>query len=151
MKPFTVILVRVLAIYLLARSFQLGLPFYLETDSLEVIINSSSHMLAYFGYMGVPAVTGLVLWFIAPVLASRIIDDEHSNEVPNEQGLVSAGSFLIGIYWAVYSINDIASRYSYGKIEFGTFVVLGISVCLILGCRHVARFFKRLRTYGTNV
>ena len=146
MKPFTVILVRVLAIYLLAKSFQLGLPFYLETDSLEVIISSSSHMLAYFGYMGVPAVTGLVLWFIAPVLASRIIADEHSTEVLNEQGLVSAGSFLIGIYWAVYSINDIASRYSYDKITFGTFVVLGISVCLILACRHVARFFKKLRT-----
>lgn len=101
--------------------------------------------------MGVPAVTGLVLWFIAPVLASRIIGDEHSNDIANEQDLVSAGSFLIGIYWAVNSIKDIASRYSYGKINFGTLVVLGISVCLILGCRYVARFFKRLRTYGRNV
>lgn len=151
MKPFTIILIRVLAVYLLVSSFQLGFPLYLEIENWEVTINSSNHMLAYIGYLGIPAIAGLVLWFVAPGLASHVVTEDNSFESPNEQGLVSAGSFLIGIYWAVSSIRDIASQYSYSKISVGTLIVLGISVCLMLGCRYVAGIFKKLRTYGINV
>ena len=99
----------------------------------------------------VPVIAGVILWFLAPKIALRVNKESNEGQLPEEKAIVSAGTFLIGIYWAVRSINSVLSQYSATEtVNYVGIIILGISVFLILGSNFVAHVYTWLRRYGVD-
>ena len=94
MKHLSIIAIRVLAVYLVASGLNVALPLFLVSESWADPKDIPT--LVSLGYIGAPVIVGLLLWFLAPKLSSKV--PSESTEPLNENGLVSAGSFLIGVY-----------------------------------------------------
>lgn len=146
MKPLTIILIRVLAVYFIAQSFWWGMPVIFSSGGWESI--AAEDVITVAKYMGAPVVVGVILWFSAPAIASRATLEEKAPQIPNEQDLVGAGTFLIGIYWAVHAITNFVTIYTLnGSIHYGSVASLIIATLLILGSHFISVIFTKLRKY----
>jgi len=154
MKQLSIIAIRLLSIYLIVSVLNSMLPFLLDDGSRESLINAS--VMVIIGYTVIPIVTGIILWFFAPRLSASI--PEESEKSPTADDLVSAGTFLIGVYLFVeyfgYTIGHINFRMSRDNIEhyyfdWGLPVTMLLGLCLIIGNKQFVKLFHKLR-YGAR-
>lgn len=150
MKQFSELAIKILAAYLALNNLGNFFPFVITPTSWGS--GETIPIAAVVGWVVIPAVIGITLWVLAPKIASKIIISSEGDAVISERGLVAAGTFIIGVYWALKSVGIIVAQlFSVGTINYGYAAVFVISLILILGGRFVVTAYHRLRTAGTGV
>ncbi|TVP42748.1 MAG: hypothetical protein EA345_18460 [Halomonas sp.] len=148
MRPFSILLIRVLAIYLVLNPLLAVLPIIFTPGSAELIDEWLPFMMAS---VLIPLGAGLLLWLFAGALAKKIHGntDPESGLTLSEAGLVRAGSFLIGIYLFIQHLGIVISQYaSVGLIAYGSLIVIALSVCLIAGANMMGKLYKKIKYAG---
>ena len=150
MKQFSELAIKILAAYLVLNNLGNAFPLFLAPESWG---NGEPLPIApVIGWVVVPAIAGIVLWVLAPQIAHKIFSASEQDTAISENGLVVAGTFLIGIYWALKSVGVIVGQlFAMGTVNYGYVAVLVVSLALVLGGRFVATVYDRLRTAGTGV
>ncbi|HCC80522.1 MAG TPA: hypothetical protein DEQ25_04125 [Methylophaga sp.] len=148
MTPFSILLIRVLAIYL-ALSPLMSVSPMLFIQRPDESINEWLPVLIAWVLM--PMVAGVVLWFSARALANKI--HASSREEPSvnisDEGLVRAGSFLIGVYLFVQYLGITISQWAWGGIlAYGSLSVIVISVGLVVGTSSMGKLYKKVKYAG---
>ncbi|WP_444901888.1 hypothetical protein ACJJIG_00980 [Microbulbifer sp. SSSA007] len=150
MKQFSELTIKILAAYLVLSNLGNALPFIIAPASWG--ISGPIPIAPVLGSIVVPAVIGIILWVLAPKIAPKIIRSTDGDASISEKGLVAAGTFLIGVYWALKSVGVIVGQlFTQGTINYGYVTVLLISLAMIFGGRFVTTMYHRLRTAGTGV
>jgi len=154
MKHLSILTIRVLSIYLIASALSLALPLLLSPDTWGDPKDIPIVILA--GYIGIPIVAGVFLWLLAPKLSSKVPSENH--DPITENGLVSAGSFLIGVYLfvkhlgitigQVYIVSNQAIQLDH--FNWSSPVILGLSLFLILGSKYIVLLFRKFRCFGNH-
>lgn len=148
MRTFSILLIRILGIYLALDPLLSVLPVLFRPGSVESIDEWLSLVTA--GVL-IPMVAGVVLWFFARPLANKIHGGSAAEPSVNisEAGLVRAGSFLIGVYLFVQHIGTTISQWAWGGIiAYGSLSVIVISVGLIVGANSMAKLYKKIKYAG---
>lgn len=149
MKPFSVLLIKVLALYLGVRAIYSATPFMFSPGLEEVW--SSEWMPVIVAIFLLPIVGGLVLWFCAGAIANRIHGDTEPALSIKDHDLVRAGLFLIGVFLLVQHIGILVNRYtSSGDVAYGSVVVVFLGLLMVLGTGVLADWYSRLKYFGSN-
>jgi hypothetical protein len=168
LKDITTLFIRLFAAYLVFSTSitilrQLGYRF-LNDPSEQASINQY-FLLSFI----IALLAAALLWHFAPRLANLLTRNLQLNlELPHPEGLVMAGSFLIGAYWVLDKLAaaagiivhyvtydppfmgelrgfDAALKYWTDGYEITTFFV---AILMMVGCKQVGLLFRRLRTLG---
>jgi len=144
-----IVLVRAVSIYFVAQGLSastmlLANPgFWEEADTENKVLVISAFV--------APFLVAVVLWFSARKLANWMVPESNSTQLPNEMALVSAGTFLIGLYWAMRTIQALITLYPYGPRKLYTWIILlVVSIGLMLGTNFIAKCYSWLRTAGLS-
>jgi predicted neutral ceramidase superfamily lipid hydrolase len=144
-----VVLIRAVSIYLVANGLStssrlLAIPgFWEEADTENKIMVISAVV--------TPFLVALVLWFSAKKLAIWMLPDANSTQVPGARVLVSAGTFLIGLFWAMTALQALIALYPYGYSKlYPWLILLAVSIGLMLGSNFISRCYGWLRTAGLS-
>ena len=151
MNAFSILLIRVLAIYLVLNPLLSMSPFLFGLGSYESLNEWLPVLIA--GAL-IPMVAGVVLWFSARALANKIHAGSRQEATVNisEEGLVRAGSFLIGVYLLVQHAGTAISQWAWGGIiAYGSMFVLVLSVGLIVGANSMGKLYKKIKYAGDGL
>ena len=103
-------------------------------------------MLGLVAWLGFPILIGLILWFSSSSLAERITKVDGESIEISEQGLVSAGVFLIGLYWVIKSIAIVLGQFlSAGELNYGYIIVFCLACYFVVGNKAVTRAYVKFR------
>ncbi|BBM00116.1 hypothetical protein [Microbulbifer sp. GL-2] len=150
MMQFSELAIKILAAYLVLNNLGNVLPFIITLKSSDS--GQSIPIISVAGWVVIPFVIGIVLWILAPKIARKTIVSSDGDAAISEAGLVVAGTFLIGVYWALKSVGVVVGQlFSLGTINYGYVAVFIISLVLVLGGRFVVTMYHRLRTAGTGL
>ncbi|MFI0474518.1 hypothetical protein ACGLWX_17540 [Halomonas sp. HMF6819] len=147
MHAFSIIAIRLLAVYLVVR------PLMAILSSLPAAFASADEIeswrILFTASLLLPFLLGALLWFKAPALAKRLHPGEPTAEnAVGEAGLVRAGSFLIGVYLVVQHLSSVISRWQWGGgLDAGSLVALLLGLALMLGATAMAKLFERFRQF----
>lgn len=150
MRAFSILLIRILAIYLVLNPLLAVLPILFSPGSAELVDEWLPFMVA--GVL-MPLGAGLLLSFFAGALAKKIHSDTdpESTLTVSETGLVRAGSFLIGVYLFIQHMSIVLSQYmSVGLIAYGSLIVIVLSVCLIVGANGLGKLYTKIKYAGSG-
>ncbi|MGP9767762.1 hypothetical protein ACT3UM_18775 [Halomonas sp. AOP13-D3-9] len=150
MTPFSILLIRVLAIYLALNPLLSVSPMLFSSGS-DTSINEWLPVL--IAWVLIPMVAGVVLWFFARTLANKVHGGSAAEPSVNvsEAGLVRAGSFLIGVYLFVQHLGITISQWAWsGIIAYGSLFVIVISVGLIVGANSMGKLYKKIKYAGVD-
>ena len=148
MNAFSILLIRVLAIYLVLNPLLSMSPFLFSLGSDESLNEWLPVLIA--GVL-IPMVAGVVLWLSARALANKIHAGarQEPSVAISEEGLVRAGSFLIGVYLFVQHAGTVISQWAWGGIlAYGSMFVLLVSVGLIVGANSMGQLYRRIKYAG---
>ncbi len=150
-QPLTTLVIRILAFYLVANAAINFLPMILASNIFdESEVNTSEGILITLFISTI--LVGVILWFIAPFITSKLAPANTSQESLSEQGIVNAGTFLIGIYWLYSSgLMLLVQLIHDGSISYGHAIILLLSVFLILQGKQITRFYNRVRAFGSDI
>lgn len=155
MKPFSILLIRLLGLYLLLKTLLAILPALLGSNAAELW--SGELLPVLLATVGVPAVGGLLLWCFAGRLASRLHgdgdgdgnDDAEAGAHIRDDDLVRAGTFLIGVYLLVRHTGTLIGMYATsGGVAYGDLIVVVASLGMILGGRKLAEVYRRIKYFS---
>lgn len=114
-------------------------------------------------------IIAILLWRLSASIAGWLTRGlDHQADLPDPEGIVMAGSFLIGAYWVLTKIGsvsallihymtydppfmgeDLVAHSSVLRLVDGyellTFVV---ALLMMIGCKQVGALFRKLRTLG---
>ncbi|MBT2774308.1 hypothetical protein J7J47_18945 [Halomonas sp. ISL-60] len=150
MTSFSILLIRVLAIYLALNPLLSVSPVLFSPGSEESINEWLPMLIA--GVL-IPMAAGVVLWFFARALANKIHAGSVVEPIANisDTGLVRAGSFLIGVYLFVQHLGTTISQWAWGGvIAYGSLPVIVISVGLIVGANSMGKLYKKIKYAGVD-
>lgn len=144
MKPFSILLIRLLAIYLAITPL-------LRASPLLFSPGYDAELAQWLPWLAATAVlsfiAGIVLWFSAVTLANKFLGDEPALTI-SEEGLVRAGSFLIGVYLFVQHLSTAIGQWAWGGIvAYGSLAAVVLSIGLIVGARFLAKLYRRLKYF----
>lgn len=149
MKAFSILLIRVMALFLFLRTLFSVLPALLAPDLKEIW--SAEMLPALIATVVVPIAGGLVLWFAAPSLAGRIHVEADSGVNASDDELVRAGTFLIGVYLLVRHIGMLIGSYaSSGAISPEPVIVIAASLAMILGAGFFGTMYAKIKYFGAE-
>lgn len=149
MRELIEIVIKVFAAYLVFSTLGNYIPLALVPDAFSG--QHWPHIWFLAGSLSVPIVIGMVLWLRAPKISKAALSSEASGPLIPESGVVSAGVFLIGVYWFVRSVSVLLTQMgSQASINYGWCVVLVLSIGLILGNSFIAKIFRKIRAAGNN-
>ena len=132
MKPFSIILIKILGLYLALRTLFSVIPAVFSPNLHEVL--SSEWIPIFIASVLVPIVGGTALWFSAGALANKIHDGNEAKVNSTDDDLVRAGTFLIGIFLLVQHIGIVVGRYtSSGDVAYGSLLVLVVGLFMVFG------------------
>nr|WP_298249758.1 hypothetical protein [uncultured Halomonas sp.] len=155
MKPFSILLIRLLGLYLLLKTLLAILPALLGSNAAELW--SGELLPVLLATVGVPAVGGLLLWCFAGRLASRLHGDgdgdgndgAEAGAHIRDDDLVRAGTFLIGVYLLVRHTGTLVGMYATsGGVAYGDLIVVVASLGMILGGRKLAEVYRRIKYFS---
>ncbi|HCR98129.1 MULTISPECIES: hypothetical protein [Halomonas] len=147
MKPFSILLIRLLAIYL-AITPLLSVSPLLFSPGYDAELAQWLPWLAATAV--IPIIAGIVLWFSAVTLANKFFGEERAEPALTiaEEGLVRAGSFLIGVYLFVQHLSTAIGQWAWGGIvAYGSLAAVVLSIGLIVGARFLAKLYRRLKYF----
>ena len=147
MKPFSILLIRVLGLYLFLSTLFSVMPVLLGSNASELW--SGELLPVFLATTVVPMVGGVLLWCFAGRLAERLHGEIEAGARVGEDGLVRAGTFLIGVYLLVRHFAIVVGSYaSEGMIAYESLIVAVLSLCMLLGTRLLGTLYSRLKTLG---
>ena len=132
MKPFSILLIKILALYLLLTTLYSFAP-VIFSGNINNLIDSELIIVLITSIL-LPAIGGIILWIKAELIASKIHSVEPVITTANIQGneIVRAGLFLIGIVLLIKHINILINHYFImQQIDYGSIFVTVISVLLV--------------------
>ncbi|UJF20455.1 hypothetical protein [Shewanella sp. OMA3-2] len=130
MKSFSILLIKILALYLALTTLYSFLPvvFSGNVNSLfppKLLAVVSATVL-------LPIISGIALWKYAECIADKIYTNEPELNKCTDVEIVSAGLFLIGISLLIKHIGIFLNHYlSMGQINYGSIFVILISILLV--------------------
>ncbi len=154
-NPVTIIVIRILAIYLFARSMMDMMPLTLASAFWESTNLSIADLFLLIFWLST-SLFGIVLWILAPGLARRLVPESRSSETRSSQaltetGFIRAGTFLIGIYWFLGSAAIFFGQLlGGGGINYGYAIVLLVSIFLVLQGNRVVQLYSKMKTFGSD-
>ena len=165
MNGLATIGLRLISVYLIINSLiaagGIGLLLTMMESGSD---NADALVLAQAISIALPTIVGILLWWLTPKIG-KLISKGVSAETPtaNDGALVSAGTFLIGLYLFISNVNDMASTIlKYRALEYAVdesaivkaltenaFEVL-FGILLMLGHRGGAKLYAWARGVGSN-
>lgn len=147
MKPFSILLIRLLAVYLAINPLLSVSPLLFSPSFEEELAQWLPGLVAT---IVIPIIVGIALWFSAVTLTNKIHDSDSTDSALSisEAGLVRAGSFLIGVYLFVQHLGTAISQWVWGGIvAYGSLAVVLLSIGLILGTSFLGKLYRRLKYF----
>lgn len=144
MKPFSILLIKILALYLLLTTLYSFLP-VIFSGNINNQINSEL-MIILISSILLPIIGGIVLWIKAESIANEIHSVEPVITTLNAQGneIVRAGLFLIGILFLIEHINILINHYLFmQQINYGSIFVIVISILLVFKSNLLVNIFSK--------
>jgi lysylphosphatidylglycerol synthetase-like protein (DUF2156 family) len=149
MKPFSILLIKLLGLYLGLNALFSMLPLLLSPNFNELW--SGEWLPLLIATLGLPMVGGVALWFMASTIANKLHGETASTLSVTDDDMVRAGTFLIGIYLFVQHIGIVISRYTAaGDIAYGSLFVVVLSLVMLLGTGVFARLYLWAKYMGNN-
>jgi hypothetical protein len=151
MKPFSILLIRLLGLYLFLSTLFSVLPALLGPSAGELW--SAELLPVLLATVGVPMVGGALLWCFAGHLAGRLHgdDDEEPGVRVRDDDLVHAGTFLIGVYLVVRHIGMLVGVYSSsGAVAYDALVVVVAGLGMMLGGGALTVLYRRVKYLGVD-
>ncbi|MBB3331308.1 hypothetical protein BDK63_002191 [Halomonas campaniensis] len=153
MKPFSILLIRLLGLYLFLKTLFAVLPALLGPQVGEFW--SAELLPGLVATVAAPMVGGVLLWCFAGRLAERLHGaggegDEVGTRIKDDE-LVRAGTFLIGTYLVVRHIGMLVGAYSAsGAVAYDTLVVVVAGLCMMLGGGSLVALYRRVKYLGVG-
>ncbi|PRY61620.1 hypothetical protein B0H98_11120 [Vreelandella songnenensis] len=147
MKPFSILLIRLLAVYLAINPLLSASPL-LFSPSFEAEL--TQWLPGLVATIVIPIIVGIALWFSAVTLANKIHENDSADSALSisEAGLVRAGSFLIGVYLFVQHLGTAISQWTWGgMVAYGSLAVVILSIGLMLGTRFLGKLYRWLKYF----
>lgn len=149
MKPFSILLIRVLGLYLFLKTLFSVLPALAGPMGSEFWSAALLPML--IATVAVPMVGGVLLWCFAGRLAGRLHGDADAGVDATDNDLVRAGTFLIGVYLVVRHVGVLVGVYSTsGAVAYDALVVVVAGLGMMLGGGYLAALYQRLKYFGAD-
>lgn len=149
MKPFSILLIRVLGLYLFLSILFSVIPVFFGPNTREFW--SDELLPVLLATVVVPMVGSVLLWCFADRLASRLHGDVEANIRVKDDDLVRAGTFLIGVYLVVRHIGLLVGEYtSFGTVAYGALVVVIAGLCMMLGGRFLVALYRKVKYFGVE-
>jgi len=132
MKNFSILLIKILALYLVLNTLYSFLPVFLSGNITSLL--TPEIMMVLLATIITPIVGGCVLWKYAELIASKIHKFEPIIPTVNGREIVSAGLFLIGISLLIKHLGILINYYvNMEQVDYGSLFILIISLLLIFG------------------
>ncbi|MFB9147039.1 hypothetical protein ACFFU2_10990 [Halomonas alkalicola] len=153
MKPFSVLMIRLLGLYLFLNTLFAVLPALLGPHLGEFW--SAELLPVLIATVAVPMGGGVLLWCFAGRLAERLhgaggVSDGASGRIPDDD-LVRAGTFLIGVTLVVRHLGMLVGAYSTsGVVAYDALVVVVAGLCMMLGGGAIAGLYRRVKYLGVG-
>lgn len=147
MKPFSILLIRLLAVYLAINPLLSVSPLLFSPGFDAELTQWLPGLVAT---IVMPIIAGIVLWFSAGALTNKIHSSESAEPALtiSDGGLVRAGSFLIGVYLFVQHLGTAISQWTWGGIvAYGSLAVIVLSIGLMLGTCFLGKLYRRLKYF----
>ncbi|MCE9682762.1 hypothetical protein [Halomonas alkalisoli] len=149
MKPFSILLIRVLGLYLFLKTLFSVLPALLGPMGSEFWSGAVLPML--IATVAVPMLGGVLLWCFAGRLAGRLHGDGDGEVRVKDDDLVRAGTFLIGVYLVVRHVGVLVGVYSTsGTVSYDALVVVVAGLGMMLGGGALVVFYRRVKYMGAD-
>ncbi|WP_416139909.1 hypothetical protein ACM26W_05900 [Halomonas sp. HK25] len=149
MKPFSILLIRLLGLYLFLKTLFSVLPALLGPHVGEFW--SAELLPVLVATVGVPMVGGVLLWCFAGRLADRLHGEAEEAGRVRDDDLVSAGTFLIGVTLVVRHIGMLVGVYSSsGTVAYDALVVVVAGLGMMLGGGALAALYRRVKSLGVS-
>lgn len=153
MKPFSILMIRLLGLYLFLKTLFSMLPALLGPSVGEFWSAELLPML--LATVGVPMVGGVLLWCFAGRLAERLHGaggvDEKADVRVGDDDLVRAGTFLIGVTLVVRHIGMLVGVYSSsGAVAYDALVVVVAGLGMMLGGGALVALYRRVKFLGAG-
>lgn len=149
MKPFSILLIRLLGLYLLLKTLFSVLPAligpmggsYWSAEVLPLLMAT----------LAVPMLGGVLLWCFAGRLAGRLHGDARGDVQVKDDDLVRAGTFLIGVYLLVRYIGMLVGAYvASGSVAYDALVAVVAGLGMMLGSGGLAALYRRVKYFGAD-
>lgn len=153
MKPFSILLIRLVGLYLFLKTLFSVMPALLGPHVGEFW--SAELLPVLLATVAVPMVGGLLLWCFAGRLAERLhgiggVNDGTSGRIADDD-LVRAGTFLIGVTLVVHHIGTLVGVYSSsGAVAYDALVVVVAGLGMMLGGGALAALYRRVKYLGAG-
>ncbi|MEQ5801450.1 hypothetical protein [Halomonas sp. H10-9-1] len=149
MKPFSILLIRLLGLYLFLNTLFVILPALLGPNAGELW--SAELLPVLIATLAVPLVGGVLLWSFAGRLAGKLHGGGEADVRINDHDLVRAGTFLISVYLVVRHLGLLVGRYaSSGDVAYGALVVVVAGLGMMLGGGALAVLYRRVKYLGAG-
>jgi len=142
MKLFSILLIRILALYLVLQTLYSFLPVALSGNLKSLFTPELTVLIA--ATITLPIIVGLVLWRYAAFIADRIHPKEPLSLSINDHGIIRAGLFLIGITLFISHVGTLLNQYiSFNEINIGSAFVVVVSLLLIFRSHLFINLYSR--------
>lgn len=137
MKFFSILSIKILALYLVLKTLYSFLPVLLSGHIYTLF--TPELLLVLSATIALPIIGGIVLWHRATYIANSIHQDETPIKV-SEHEIISAGLFLVGITLIINHIGIFINDYmSMGHFNYGSLFIIAVSLLLVFGRRSFKR------------
>lgn len=149
MKPFSILLIRLLGLYLFLKTLFSLLPALLGSNAGELW--SGELLPVLVATVAVPMVGGVLLWGFAGRLAVRLHGEAEAAGRIKDEDLVRAGTFLIGVYLVVRHVGMLVAAYTgAGAVAYDALVVVVLGLGMMLGNGGIAVLYRRIKYLGVG-
>ena len=130
MKSFSILAIKILALYLILTTLYSFLPVVFSGNLNEIL--TPKLMVILSGTIILPMIGGVILWNKAVFLADKIHKGEASLYKASDNEIVSAGLFLVGITLLIRHIGIFINHYlSMSQINYGSIFIIVVSLLLV--------------------
>ncbi len=151
MKPFSILLIRLLGLYLFLKTLFAVVPALALLGPNAAEPGVGKLLLIYVATVGVPMLGGVLLWCFAGRLAERLHGDTETGARIADDDLVRAGTFLIGVYLVVRHVGMLVAAYTgAGAVAYDALIVVVAGLGMMLGSGAIAALYRRIRYWGLD-
>jgi len=130
MKSFSILAIKILALYLLLTTLYSLLPVMLS-GSINTILTSKL-MVVLSATVMLPIIGGVILWKKAEFIVNKIHKSETTVARISDNEIVSAGLFLVGITLLIRHIGIVINHFLFmNQMNYGSIFIIVISLLLV--------------------
>ncbi len=151
MKPFSILLIRLLGLYLFLKTLFSVVPALALLGPNAAEPGLGKLLLIYVATVGVPMLGGVLLWCFAGRLADKLHGEVEEEGRVRDDDLVRAGTFLIGVYLVVGHVGMLVAAYTgAGAIAWDALFVVAAGLGMMLGGGGITALYRRIKSLGVD-